>query len=149
MREAKFNFTSEDHISKVPRNGGVEYRVTLMVNRTKDPKTGEEKLQHQLYFSKDVIFVNDLRGKRLKFYVDADKKAIAWRIMDGVSVSLDSLSKAREVKPWGANGHWSTGMSKLLNHAGMKVEETRRSIPVETYQTTEMLTPMKYYYIKL
>lgn len=148
MREAKFNFTSEDHISKAPRNGGVEYRVTLIVTKSKDKKTGEDKVQHQLYFSKDVIWLQDLKGKRLKFYVDADKKAIAWRIMGETAVSLDAMNKAREVNPWGA-GSWMTGVSKLLNHAGIKIEETRKSIPVETYQTTEMLEAKKYWYIRL
>lgn len=147
MRKAEFNFESEDLIKKARHSGGVEYRVTLIVTKSKDKATGEEKTAHQLYFSKDVIWLNDLAGKRLKFYVDSAKKAIAWRVMEGV-VELESLNKARLVKPYGS-GSWMTGVSKLLNHAGIKVDETRKSVPVETYQTTEMLVPMKYWYIKL
>lgn len=147
MRKAEFNFESEDFIKKARKGGGVEYRVTLVVTRSKDKATGEEKIQHQLYFSKDVVWLNDLKGKRMKFYLDAEKKAIAWRVMEG-TVTLEALDKARVVKPY-ASGSWMTGVSKLLNHAGIKVEETRKSIPVETYQTTEMLAPMKYWYIRL
>lgn len=109
---------------------------------------GPDKFGHQLYFSKEVIWLNDLKGKRLKFYADKEKKAIAWRVMDGEVSTLDSLNKAREVKPW-SSGSWAVGITKLLNHIGAKIEEGRSGIPVERYTTTEMGVGMKYDYIKL
>lgn len=144
-RKAEFNFTSEDHIGRKPNGGGVEYRVSLVRNVQK--KDGEESVQWQLYFPKDVIWSHDLKGKRLKFYLDTEKKAIAWRVMEG-SVTLDALNKGREVKPW-SSGAWAVSITKLIGAAEIELEEGRSKIPVEKYITTELSVPMQYYYIKL
>lgn len=39
-REAKFNFTSEDHILKAPRHGGAEYKVAIVVSKIKEKNGG-------------------------------------------------------------------------------------------------------------
>ncbi len=147
-REAKFLFTSEDHIGKTYKGDGIEYRVSLAVAKNTNKKTGKTQIQYNLYFSKDVIHIYDLKGKRLKFYLDADKKAVAWRVMDGQVTTLDDLSTGREVKPFGV-GQWQTSITKLVNAAGIEIKEKRSAMPVKSYKTTELGIPMQYYYVTL
>lgn len=149
-KEAKFDFTPEDLIAKTPANKGVEYRVSLVksVVKGKTEPDGSPSYQYLIYFPRDVIFIYDLKGKRIKFYLDAARKAIAWRIIDEAT-SISEFSSGREIKPV-KSGSWTTTITKLIHHSKIKIDEGRSMIPVRKYTTTGYLEgPVTFFYIEL
>lgn len=84
---AQFNFLEEKHIKldkKVARK--TEHRASVNV-------------KHSI-LTMSMNYVNDkkLEGKFIKFYVDADNKAIAWKIMKGIPLEYLLDNGYRQVK---------------------------------------------------
>jgi len=146
-REPKFTFISEDVIGRKPKFDGIDYRVSLHVWCKKDETGKEVTKQVQVVFPGEVLKIYDLEGKRIKFYLDQARKAIAWRVIDG-DTTLDELNKARICKIQ-KNGVWAASVVKLVNAGGFEVKESRRGIPVKTYKSQDMLMPLTFSYIEL
>lgn len=134
MRDPKFNFISEDLIS-LPAKENLIYKVSLIRGKQKFKTSNgsiKEIPSYSLYFGKEVVNVYDLAGKRLKFYVDPQKKSIGWRILEG-NISLEELNTGRVVKPM-TSGVWTVSITSLVNYAKIDIPATRSSIPVKTYK---------------
>lgn len=149
-REPKFNFISEDVVGKTRSgdgNGSYVVSLTKTVVGKQANNPDQPIYQYQVYFPKEVLWLYDLTGKRLKFYLDSAKKAIAWRIIEG-NTTLDELKTGRIIKPWKSGG-WSASVTGLIKSGDIKIETSRRSIPVKTYSTPEYLNGTKLFYIEL
>jgi hypothetical protein len=83
-REAQFNFIGENLLS----NTKVGSRRTPLVSIN---------VKHRIIeFNKAYVDDRNVDGKLIKFYVDTDKKAIAWKFFE--KGSLDDLKQYRLIK---------------------------------------------------
>lgn len=153
MKDPKFMFVSENLIESKSKGRESEYRVTLMRTDSTvlDKKTGERKptTQYQIYFPKDVVFVYELAGKRIEFFVDIQKKAIGWKIQENYE-ALETLQDKRIkiIKPI-PGGQWLGSVSKLVNYAKFDIPKTLSHLPVQKFVGPEYLQKGEIHYIQI
>lgn len=129
MKPPTFNFVPERQAKSQTETGG--YRVTL-TNRG------------FLYFPKEVIEIYELNGKYASLFIDTEKKALGWKIMDK-STTPDVLKDCRVFNQNQITGSVILGITKLLETMGLGkmngkkfVSELKlpiKSIPVQKYKS--------------
>lgn len=127
-REASFNF--------IPIKQAINHDVELLVSIN--------LTQNRLYFLKKCPESKYLIGKYLKFFVDKDKKTLAWSLVEG---GLSDLSGAKKVtqNPAGIG----VLVPQLAQALGLPNVGTYQKLTVKTYRTQGLLDATKYNYVEL
>lgn len=127
MRPPKFNFVPEKQVENKNETGGYYVSIT---------KSGF------LYFPKEVIHVYDLAGKYIKLFVDREKKALGWRVVDETTTP-EVLNDCRVINSKN-NGSAIFSIGKLLSSMGVDsvkvgtkisyIGMPMSNVPVEKYR---------------
>lgn len=119
MRPPKFNFVPEGQL--VPKHGATEYTVSLLKNK-------------QLYFSREVCEIYDLKDNFIKFYADTENKTVGWSIIQG-NTNLSSINDSRKMTLTG-KGMYKASISKILKALGAEITKTIKDMKVQKYVST-------------
>lgn len=128
MKSPTFNFVPERQVKNQTETGG--YVVTLTSRGF-------------LYLGRGVIDIYELEGKYISLFIDTEKKALGWKIMDK-ETTPEVLSNCRVINPNKVTGSAILGITKLLEAMGMghmngkkfisDLKLPIKSIPVQKYR---------------
>lgn len=142
-KTAKFNFLAEDVVVTSSR-----FKDTSGDWVTINPKYGS------IAFSLEYIRRNNFQNMYIKFYVDKERNAIAWRTLH--EDSLGGLKGYRQLKIYtGTKGQYvqekcSLTIGKLLETLNIKKTEPAYSkLQINEYKSTSLLDGHNYHYVVL
>jgi len=131
----KFNFVPLYQIKKAVKKKKEESQFA-----TFNPKTG------QLTFSKGYIISSGIAGRFLKFYIDGDKKALAWQVIaDKELMKYDN--KIRKVAHYGSTYVATIPKENIIEYMNLDRSKTFKKRPVGKYTDGKMIGEV--YYITL
>ncbi len=133
----KFNLIPASQLDKV--SGQTEYRVTI-------------KKGNLLYIPKEVVEVYGLANKRAKFYLDTEKKVIAWKMLGPEYQDVSILKRGGDVKKFTPNnpgGFVVLSLNSYIEILSIKnLEYPLSKIPVRTYKSSLIEGDMSYIDLK-
>jgi hypothetical protein len=121
-REAKFNFTSFLQVEKLMKEKELE-RQTVSVNTR----------YGMITFSKAYVQEKGLDGRFLLFFVDVEKKALAWKKID--VTTLTGMVGARKLIGYLTNGvmQYKLSIRKILKSFGFRDDYAFNSLIIDSY----------------
>lgn len=133
----KFNLIPASQVER--KSGQAEYRATI-------------KKGNLLYFPRDVVETYSLGGKYARFYLDTQKKVLAWKMLNGEYHSPETFKRGGDVKRFTvnkANGNIVISISSFIESLGMRnLQYPVSNVPVRIYKSSLLEGEMKYIDLK-
>lgn len=131
-REASFNFIPSHQIKNTI---DIDLHATISIKHSK------------ITFSAKSYMTKELAGKFIKFFIDAEKNTLAFRILE--ENSLGSMREYRKIKICERSKATSCSIPKICIESLKTTETSYKKILVKTYKPTGLLAGEIYHYMTL